>query len=214
MLLATLARPAWADGKWQRLGQEDGILLEIREIPGQDFPELRGTTVMPVNSWQVLSVIADLNRTCLWTARCAESKELSRTSEFDRLFYSRTSAPFPVSHRDGVLHGMFVGDLAQGTDMAIKFDSVASPLMPARDGVVRMTTLRGHYRIWAIDEHSSRVEFVVHADPMGWLPTWLVRRMATGVPRDTLAGLRKQAVKMIGKYDDQIQRWRGQAGAN
>ena len=40
----------------------------------------------------------------------------------------------------------------------------------------------------------------VNADPGGLLPTWQAQRTSRKIPVGTLTGLRKQAVKMAGRY--------------
>lgn len=203
---------AVAEG-WRRVSDDDGVNVDVRDIPGQDFPEFRGSAVIKSNIYELLAIIGDLTRVCQWTARCIDSRELSRKNEFDRLFYSRTDTPWPASDRDAVLHAQLVGNLAEGKELAIKFEQVNSPLMPPIKGIVRMPQLTGAYRLVYLGPESTRVEFSVRCDPGGMVPTFLAKSMSKGVPRDTLIGLRKQAARMKGKYDDYVRRWTGQASS-
>lgn len=204
----TLASVGQAES-WRRISDDDGVKVDVRDIAGQDFPEFRGIGVVHDNIYAVLAIIGDLERTCQWTARCVNSREVSRKTEFDRIFYSRTTAPWPVSDRDAALHAVLIGNLAEGKELTVKFDGVDTPLMPAQKGIVRMPQLNGWYRLQWLGAQETKVEFMVHADPGGMLPAWLVRSMSKGMPRDTLTGLRKQVVRMRGKYDDSIRRWSG-----
>jgi hypothetical protein len=210
VLSATLRpSPARAEG-WHRVSDDDGVNVDVRDITGQDFPEFRGSVVIKSSIFELLAIIGDLSRVCQWTARCIDSRELSRKTEFDRIFYSRTDSPWPVSDRDAVLHAYLVGNLSEGKDLSIKFDHVTSPLMPPIKGIVRMPQLNGAYHLVSLGPESTRVEFAVHLDPGGLVPSFIVRSMSKGVPRDTLIGLRRQAGRMRGKYEEYVKRWTGQ----
>lgn len=207
-LVCLCALPARADG-WRRISESDGVTVETRDIAGKDFPQFRGHAVLHHSLLELAAIVADLDRTCQWTSRCALSKELSRKDEFDRVFYTRTSAPWPASDRDAVLHANVVGNIAEAKDINITFDATVSPLMPLQSGAVRMTELHGHYHLIYVGPTDTRVEFLVQADPGGWLPGWIVRMMSKAIPRDTISGLRRQAGKMQGHYDDTVHRWQG-----
>ncbi len=204
----TFAAVGHADS-WRRISDEEGVSVDVRDIPGQDFPEFRGVGVVKDNIYAVLAIVGDLERTCQWTARCLNSREVSRKSEFDRIFYSRTTAPWPVSDRDATLHAVLHGNLAQGKELTVKFEDVETSLMPAQKGIVRMPRLTGWYKLVWLGPLETKVEFKVHADPGGMLPAWLVRSLSKAMPRDTISGLRKQVARMHGKYEDSMRRWSG-----
>jgi hypothetical protein len=200
------ALPAQADG-WRRISESDGVTVETRDVTGKDFPQFRGHAVLHFGLLDLAAIIADLDRTCQWTSRCALSKELSRKGEFERVFYTRTAAPWPSSDRDAVLHAVVVGNIAEGKDVNITFEAAESPLMPVQAGVVRMTQIRGHYHLTYVGPSETRIEFLVQADPGGWLPGWMVRMLSKAIPRDTIVGLRRQAGKVQGRYDAMVSRW-------
>jgi hypothetical protein len=202
-----VAQPAVATEAWRRVDEADGVVVDVREVEGMDFPEFRGIGVVSAPMLHVAAVLADLTRTCQWTARCAAVREVSRKSEFDRIFYTRTSAPFPVSDRDAVLHATFTGNLKEQQELVIRMVSTTSPLEPVHDGVVRIPYLRGQYTLTAASPTQTRVEYRVIANPGGWLPTWLVRQSSKDIPRDTLLGLRKQSARTQGQYEGQIRQW-------
>ncbi len=205
VLSALAAWPAEAAG-WSKLSNEDGILVETREVPDQEMPDVRGTMVMKGEFYEICALIEDVDRTCDWAKRCLGSRILKRISDSEMIFYSRTTAPWPVQDRDAVLHALATG-LDRGDDVTMRFESIQSPLGPPIDGVVRMPVLKGHYRISRVDDQTTRIEFTVHADIGGWIPSWLSKSLSKAIPFDTLAGIRRHLPKVRAKYAEKVEKW-------
>lgn len=197
--------PAWADG-WRKTSNDDGILVETREVADQAMPDVRGTMVMKGDFYEIAALIEDVDHTCDWAKRCLGSRVLKRISEAEMIFYSRTTAPWPVQDRDAVLHAVATG-LDRGDDVTMKFESITSPLGPPNDGIVRMPVLKGHYRMQRMDDQTTKIEFQVHADIGGWIPEWLKNTLAKSIPFDTLAGIRRHLPKVRAKYADKVAKW-------
>ncbi len=205
LLLVLVASPAWADG-WRKLSNDDGILIETREVPDQEMPDTRGTMVMKGEFYEICALIEDVDHTCDWAKRCLGSRVIKRISEAEMIFYSRTTAPWPVQDRDSVLHAIATG-LDRGDDVTMKFESITTPLFGPVDGVVRMPVLKGHYRIVRVDDQTTKIEFTVHADIGGWIPTWLSKSLSKAIPFDTLAGIRRHLPKVRAKYAEKVEKW-------
>ena len=200
-----IAVPAWAE-PWRKLSNDDGILVETREVPDQEMPDVRGTMVMKGEFYEICALIEDVDHTCDWAKRCLGSRIVKRISDAEMIFYSRTTAPWPVQDRDAVLHAVATG-LDRGDDATMKFESITTPLGPPVDGVVRMPVLKGHYRIIRIDDQTTKLEFTVHADIGGWIPTWLSKSLSKSIPFDTLAGIRRHLPKVRAKYVNEVTKW-------
>lgn len=200
-------------GPWELIGTEQGVRIETREVAGQDLPEFRGTTTINADLYELAAILDDLGKFCDWNKRCIVTKELTRDDEFHRVFYTHTAAPWPVSDRDAVLKGEVTG-MDQGKDVMVKFWSIRDARWPPKKAAVRMPKVKGHWRMWRLGPNQTKVEYQVLADPGGLVPGWAAKRTARDVPRDTLSGLRKHVVKVRGKYDAYIQRWRKIAESN
>lgn len=199
--------PSMAAEPWRRTAEEDGVVLETREVAGQPMPEFRGTAVISAELYDVASVVDDLNHYCEWNKRCAKALEYQRISETERVFYTRSGAPWPLSDRDAVLLGRVSG-LAEGNEVVVRFEAMSDPRWPPIDGVVRMPLVKGHWRLVRVDAKTTKVEYQVQADPGGIVPGWAAKLSARQVPRDTLAGLRRQVAKSQGRYTAFLNRWR------
>jgi len=184
---------------WQRISTDDGVTVDTRDVPGESLPIFRGTSSIAANIFEVAAVINDIDGACLWTKRCVASRELQRVSETERVFYNRTSAPWPVQDRDAVLRG-HVSGLDEGKDILIRFANVVSPLQPPAKGAVRMPKVVGFYRLVRAGPRSTRVEFQVEAHLGGWIPDWVARLSSRNIPHDTLVGLARFVPKAKTRY--------------
>jgi hypothetical protein len=185
---------------WKRVLKEDGIVVSAREVPDKPFLEFRGVGVVNANLYQVLAVLDDTPRHCEWQANCTVSRVVKTVDEFTRYIYHRIDSPWPVSDRDVVVLARVEVDLPAKTVMS-RFS--AKPLAghgPVSDAV-RMPQLDGFYRLEWIDLGHTRVTYQVVADTGGMLPTWLANRASRKLPLGTLQGMRRQVVKMAGRYE-------------
>ena len=191
---------------WKRAFAENGVVVDTRAGAGGNMPEFRGGVTVAATVWEVLAVIDDLDAVCEWTKRCVQNKELRRDSFTKRVFYNRTGAPWPFSDRDAVMLGEVSG-LHAGTDIRLRFNAIKTPLKPPVDGVVRMPTMSGLYRITRIDDRRTRVVMQIRAHPGGWVPDWAAKWVSKRIPIDTLSGLRKQLPKTRKRYAAFVAKW-------
>jgi len=206
-LLLAFTAPIRADeGGWERDTTEAGIVVSTRTEPGRGLPVFKGVGVVDANLHEVLAVLDDTGRFTEWMPSCAKARVIKKISEFDRIEYNRTAAPWPVSDRDVVVRSTLEGS-AEKQEVWARFQSVTAPGQGPIAGVVRMPRLRGFYHLQAIDEGHTRVTYQVDADPGGMLPDWLVKRTSRRLPIDTILGLRKQIKKTKGKYEAFLQRY-------
>ncbi len=204
--LLCLCLPALALAEpWQRVGVEDGVTLEMRDVPGSDLPEFRGTAILPAGLYEVAGVVDDLDHFCDWNARCVKNREYVHISDTERIFYMRTGAPWPLDDRDALLHGSVTG---LGTsEITVRFRAIADARWPPVDGCVRMPMVVGSWKMTRLSDQQTRVEYQVRADPGGHVPAWAARLTAKQVPRDTIAGLRRHLPRVRGRYQSFADKW-------
>lgn len=196
--------PAVYGSDWQRISNEDGVTVDTRDVPGESLPVFRGITTVSANIYEVAAVIDDIDGACLWTKRCVASREVQRISETERIFYNRTSAPWPVQDRDAVLRG-HVSGLEEGKDISIRFENATHATLPAQSGAVRMPRVVGFYRLVRQGPRATRVEFQVEAHLGGLIPDWIARISSRNIPHDTLVGLSHFVPKARARYKPFLQ---------
>ena len=203
LLFAGFAR---AENGWQPLVTQDGVSVQERATPGRAMPELQATAEIDAGIFDVLAVIADVSRQTEWMHDCAESRRLRRVGADALVIYNRTSAPWPVSDRDVVLHSQ-TKLLEPSRHVAVRFANVTDPGAPPVDGVVRMPRLVGEYDLVALSPMRTRVTYTIDLEPGGSLPAWAAARTARETPLKTMLGLRRQVEATRGQYAEFVTTW-------
>ncbi len=192
---------------WKHVFTDEGITVTTREVPGRDLPTFRAIGIINADAYDILGVIYDIPRYPQWMGRCTESRLLKRINKTTFITYTVTDSPWPVSDRDAVYRAQ-IDVVGKAPEFLISFEATKIPSMPPRSGRVRMTYLKGHYRITSLGSSKTRVEYQVDADPGGYLPNWLIRMVARHVPFDTLVNLRARVVKTKGWYQRYYKEWK------
>jgi hypothetical protein len=193
---ASAARAADNVGPWERVSDQDGIVVERRAVGGSNLKEFVGRGVIDAPIARVLAVIRDANRRGEWMPNCGSSYLIEENMETRvQVAYHRTKAPWPVSDRDSVNRAEMVVEPDKHR-VYLPFESIAHSKIPPVKGVVRMPSLRGHWILVPIDGgKATRAEYQVFANPGGILPDWVANLASKKLPRDTIAGLRRQVKK-------------------
>lgn len=195
LLGLVLAAPVCAQtaDAWRFVRDDDGIVVHRRPVEGSSLDELRGTGVVDAPIAAVLGVLQDTERGKEWMFNCVDSATLERNDDGSYVVYNRTSTPWPLADRDVVVRGRRV---FEPTRVRVAFESIDFPVRPPTEGVVRMPFLRGHWIL--VPEargEATRVEYQMHANPGGALPTWVVNGFAKSLPYETIRKLRAQVVR-------------------
>ncbi|HEY2748154.1 MAG TPA: START domain-containing protein [Polyangia bacterium] len=197
-LLLAVATPARADdGAWERVSDKDGIVVQRRSVDGSKLKEFRGRGVVRAPIGRVLAVIRDADRRAEWMPSCGDSHLVAENvAARTQIAYHRTKAPWPVSDRDSINRAEMIVEPDKHR-VYMPFEAIPFTAIPPVKGVVRMPSMRGHWILIPVDGgRATDAEYQVFADPGGSLPDWLANLASKTLPRDTIAGLRKQAARV------------------
>ena len=200
LLAVVVAAPSGARaGDWEQIDEDAGIKVWRREVEGSDFVVFRGRGNVRAPIQLVAAVIRDADRETEWMENCVDARTLRFSSATDAIVYHRTGSPVPfISDRDTVL-ATTTAVFPDKRTVVVTFTSTTDERMPPKDGVVRMPTLKGHWRLVQLDPYTTELEYQVQADPGGALPAWLVNMVSKKLPFHTVRRMREQVGK--GGYD-------------
>ncbi|XOZ33694.1 START domain-containing protein [Halomonadaceae bacterium KBTZ08] len=194
------------DQHWDKAMEADGIQIHTRNIEGSHIDAFRAETVLDAPLEAVMAVMAN-PRSCMeWVHQCAHAERLETGGFRDRYAYSVNDMPWPVSDRDYVLH--IQTRTGESRDhIIIEMESVEGRVEP-KDDYVRMPASSTVYEFFREGDSRTRMLWYQHAVPGGSLPDWLVNRLATDIPYESLRTLnevvnqdRYQGHELI--YDEQ-----------
>lgn len=193
-----------AVGPWELVRNDAGVEVYRRIVGNSPLHEFQGTGVIESPITAVLAVLDDAEHRLEWMDQAVAQQLISRSGDRDQTFYTRTGAPWPVSDRDSVVRAVTTVD-AKAKVVKVDMHSVDHPEWPAKKGVVRMPHLCGHWYLWPTNGGKwTRVEYQVHADPGGSLPTYIINQVSKKIPHNTITGIQRQVQRR--KYPEYEQK--------
>jgi hypothetical protein len=181
-----------AQDDWEKIRDEDGIVVFRKEVEGSPVVAFRGEGEIQAPLGRVALIQMNMERANEWIDRMKEARVLEARTEEEFITYSHIGAPPLVSDRD------FVNQVRIEYDppRRIKFNihSVEDPKAPPTAGV-RGKLLHSSFEFTAVAPDRTRVVCEIHADPMGSLPKWVVNQFQKGWAFRTISQMRKQAQK-------------------
>jgi hypothetical protein len=179
LLLVSQAQP------WRVDRTVDGMKVELREVPGSKFEEVRVSTTSSAS----LSSLCD----AVWGKGLQNKKPegefkkrvLIKETADERWTYEQIRVPV-VADRDYVIHTRRLADASTGR-CEVSFDSCTDPMFPPLPDHVRIPSIRGAWKLVPNKAGRVDVSYVVHSEPGGSIPALLAR----GGQRDAAVGFLK-----------------------
>jgi len=179
---------------WEKIGNDDGVEVFKKDVPGSPFVAFRGEGVIDAPLWKVFSVMADDKRSIEWVDDLVEFHVIRNVSQFERIEYNHVGTPFVVKDRDFVMDIKVVPDHLKRTILVL-MHSVGDPAAPETK-YVRGVIMESSFILRSIDAGGKVLMTAeVHVDPKGSIPSWLVNLLQKDWPHNTLYKLRKQCAK-------------------
>jgi hypothetical protein len=180
-LVLTLVFPAIAaaeEPKWREHRDVDGMKVELREVKGSAFEEIRVTTTSAEPLERLCEAIFGKDAPAKNEGNF-KKREVLRETPTERWTYEQLALPV-VSDRDYVIH-VKVEQPPQTGRCEISFQTESDPTRPPVDGLVRIKSVRGYWWVTPSADGKHKVVYQVFSDPGGAVPpflTWGAQRTA------------------------------------
>ena len=188
---ATSAISAASSEDWIPARQRDGISVYIREVPGTKIIKVKTHVIIDAPLQRIQHILDDAEHRKHWVPYLQDSTVLEQMSADERIEYSLFAAPWPASDRDFVYRMTRLQDSPDKLVYAMK--SEITELMPQQQSIVRAELIESQYSLTALGPQQTQVDLVFHADPKGWLPTWIINIIQKVLPYMMLKNIRQQA---------------------
>lgn len=206
LLLLALCSVAQAKDKWEVVEREAGITVSQRWPEGYELPIIKGVGVVDANIYEILAVMADIDRMCEWLHSCKQARLIEQKGAFDRITYNRFDLPWPLDDRDAVLQSRITVEQKKEFILIKYWDLKNSSVKPVED-VVRVPQMKGFYMLEKLGDDKTRVTYQGEARPGGLVPDWVVAQSGRNIPLESIKKLRQQVRRMQGKYPDFVKAW-------
>ena len=193
LMLVLKAVVVAAQCDWKLSTEREGIKIYTGGVPGSKVKAIKVEAMFNATAAQLVAVIMDVNTSPDLVYHTKSSKLIKQVSATELYYYSEVSLPCPAANRDFVAHLM----VTQNPDTkAVTIDGPAvAGFVPVKEGIVRIIDSKGKWIITPIGTNQIKVEYSIHVDPGGSLPSWLVNMFATEGPLKIFAGIKVQLQK-------------------
>jgi len=178
---------------WETLKNNSGINVSAQRIEGSGVREFMAVTVAEATLSSILALLDDTDNYTRWNYRCSEARLLYKKNDYERITYMVTASPWPVAERDIAVKSIVLQDRETGV-VTVSLKGLPGYL-PEKEGRVRMTSLRGYWRLEPLGSGRVRIIYRLHSEPGGSVPDSIMNSSLVDIPYNTLWNLRN-SVKM------------------
>lgn len=182
---------------WQLVRNENGIKVYTYDSEHSDILKAKASAVINAPLEIIKNILDDIDNRHHWVPYLQKSVLLETLPDHSRIEYSIFYAPWPAFDRDFV----YRLNIAKESENYIHYEmsSVISPLMEDQPWLVRAELFESSYTLTRLSETKTRLEVVYHADPKGWLPSWIVNIIQEWLPYKIIVNLRAESAREIQK---------------
>lgn len=191
--LMFLFQPVFSQKDWKLSKEKENIKIYTSSVPNSNVKAIKVECEFKAKASEFVSLLLDVENSADWVYHTKSAKLIKRVSPAELYYYSEVSVPWPVQNRD------FVAHLTVSQHPVTKLVTVDGPavsgFVPEKKGVVRIAHSIGKWSILPVSGDRIKVEYMLHVDPGGSLPTWLVNLFATDGPLHIFKELKVQLQK-------------------
>jgi hypothetical protein len=184
---------AFGQNAWKLNSDKEGIRVYTSDFAGSKIKALKVECEMDASATQLVALLMDVNTSADWVYRTKSCKVIKQVSPSELYYYSEVNMPWPASNRD------FVAHLTVSQNPATKVVQIDGPsvpgMVPEKKGIVRIDHAMGKWTITPIDANHIKVEYTLHTEPGGSLPSWMVNMFATEGPMEVFKEIKVQLQK-------------------
>lgn len=201
--LVMLAAQSPAAESWRLDRDDEGIKVYTRDVEDSRYRAFRGVVDLETSLPGAVGLLDNTAACEQWLHLCQESRLLEEVDWSERFIYQVSDLPFPASTRDAI----FRASIAQQPNGDIHIDLASRPDFIPETRYVRIHDSHGQYLLQKLDDDTTRLTWTMYIDPAGSLPAFLVNRLLTDIPFQSLRNFRElvkqekyQVLKF--RYDD------------
>ncbi|TSD67248.1 lipid-binding protein [Inquilinus sp. KBS0705] len=184
---------AYAQYQWTLKSDNDGIKVYSSPVHNSRVKALRVECSYEANLAQIVTVLLDVKACTEWVYHTKSCTLIKQVSPSELYYYSEISLPWPVQNRDFVAHLTVTQD--PETKVVTMDGPAVAGLIPAKDGLVRISNSIGKWTITPIKKDEIHVEYTLQVDPGGNIPAWLVNIFSSEGPVQSFKSLKEQLKK-------------------
>jgi len=191
--LLQLSFRSYKDGGWKLVKNKDGIKAYTREVKNSDVKKVKVVTNVNASLSALSCLLKDIKHHESWMYNCIDSKILKTINETEYLFYTLSSAPWPINKRDIITHTIIKQD--KNTKKVSIIATGKPNYLKEKDGVIRIKSLNSRWEFFPKENNTVDVTFYLQIDLGGTVPAWAINLAVAEGPFQTVHNLIKEVKK-------------------
>jgi hypothetical protein len=183
--------PALAAERWELVSRDEVLSLEVAEVPGSGFENVRVISSSPASPRVVIKALWGVASDTTPSPEVIRRDVLIDEAQVRR-YYDVVRAP-PASDRDYVIHESWRED--ESGAISMRFETVDDPKKPVTRELVRFGRVQGSFTASPRAGGGSTLTYLVYTDLGGSLPPWLTRGAQREAARKFVLEIRRRAEK-------------------
>jgi hypothetical protein len=169
--------------KWVKSHTDAGLTVYTAKVPNSKLVGFKMTGIITSNIRPLMSTLRNVERSAEWTPELIEKTTIKNISDNEAITYSLNNLPWPLSDRDFILHNKLY--LSQDKKLLFVISkSIKHKDYPEKGDIVRAWIHYSNIGLRPINDKQTYVEWTLHVDPRGSLPSWLVNFYQSRYPID------------------------------
>ncbi|SRR5258708_10277436 len=193
LLFGLKLNPALAQNDWTLKTEKEGIKIYTSLVPDSKIKAIKVEADFAASASQMVALLMDVKTSPDWVYHVKSAILVKQVSPSELYYYSEVNLPWPATNRDFVAHLTVTQN--PDTKVVIIDAPAVTGFVAVKEGVVRVTDSKGKWTITPLGTDQIKVEYTIHVDPAGSLPSWMVNMFATEGPLKIFRNMRLQLQK-------------------
>ncbi len=173
---------------WMLVKDDNDIKVYTQKSDYSNIVKAKARAIIHAPLNNIKNILDDIDRRHEWIPFLTVSKALTKYDNNSRIEYSHFYAPWPATDRDFVYEMRLVS--TKNNIWVYKMKSVKTKLMAVEKDKIRAELFETIYTLTALNDKTTQVELVYHADPRGWIPTWIINIIQKMLPYKIMSNLK------------------------
>jgi hypothetical protein len=181
------------NGQWSPISEKNGIKIYKKKLLNSPLLALRAIGDLESSIETLLTIFRDIEGSLEWAPRLKKRTILKNISESEAIIYEIRGLPWPCKNRDLVLHNKLHFDKKKKA-LILRTQSVNNfPKDPGSHKFIRAQLFYSAVSMKPLSKKKTRVEIIIHVDPKGNIPDWLVNFFQKNWPYKFLKRMEKRS---------------------
>ncbi|MEM1402564.1 MAG: START domain-containing protein [Pseudomonadota bacterium] len=181
----TVAAMAQDEG-WEVALEEDGLIVQTRSVEGSDFKAFWANTVIDATPEDVFARLQDVKSYPGWFPDTLKAERLE-AEDGSLANYVVTDIPWPLKDRDAV----YAVSNDVSPELIVTTVTADPDRVPENSKYVRIREASGEWRLTALNEGGTRIDWTFHLEPGGNIPAGLANARVIETPQKALLALKE-----------------------